>query len=91
MTTWKGHKMSESKKLFVKAGGVGAGVVLAVAVVVAIGNGWLHRPKEWSNTASTAKYTELTTVRIGEGFRITIQSALTNNTKEAYSIPSHSS
>jgi hypothetical protein len=76
------------KKLAIQAAGFGAGAVLATALVIAFAYGWMHRPQQWSNTAITAKYTELTAARVGEEFHITIQYALTNNTKEAYSVPS---
>jgi hypothetical protein len=81
--------MESWKKIVLRAAGFGAGAVLATVLVIAIGYGWMHRPQRWSNTAITAKYTELTAAQVGEEFHITIQYALTNTTKEAYSIPSH--
>jgi hypothetical protein len=71
--------------------GYGAGFAVTLLLAVASYGWWSSRPKQWSNTAVTAKPTELSFQRQREEIRFRFRYALTNNTDIEYILATPSS
>jgi hypothetical protein len=76
------------KKIFIRAAGFGAGAVLALVICAGSLYWWSQRPKPWTDTGISAKYTQITLQQEGEEFSLVFEYALTNHTKIPYSLPS---
>ena len=78
------------KKLFIRAAGFGAGAVATLVVCTLALYWWSQRPKPWTDSAISAKYAQITLQQEGEEFRLSFEYALTNRTKNPYTLPSNS-
>ena len=83
--------MKEWQKLCLRAGGVAAGVTVAVAAVAITLYWWSERPKQWSEKAVTAQLNELVFQQVGEELDFKIKYALTNSTDRDYVLATGSS
>lgn len=79
------------KRVFIRAAGFGAGVVLALVVCAGTLYWWSQRPKPWSDTAITGKYADIRLYQQGEEIHLSFEYSLTNHTKTSYSLPTTSS
>jgi hypothetical protein len=80
--------MENWKRILLKAAGAGAGAALALVVCVAVLNWVSNRPKQWSDVQITAKISQQTIQMSGEEVHLSLRYALTNHSKEPYSLPS---
>jgi hypothetical protein len=83
--------LKEWQKLFLRAGGVAAGVTVALAGVALTLYWWSERPKQWSDKAVTGQINELGFQPVGEELHFTIKYALTNSTDRDYVLPNETS
>jgi hypothetical protein len=88
MVMFDRHKFMDGwKKIFVRAAGVGAGVVVALTMVCGIGFWWIERPKPWSDKAISAKFNEMDFQEVGEQLNFTFQYTFYNDTVKEYALP----
>jgi hypothetical protein len=76
------------KKLFIRTAGFGAGTIVALIVCTSTFYWWSHRPKPWTDSVISAKYTQITLEQEGEELCLVFEYALTNHTKNPYTLPS---
>ncbi len=79
--------MKEWQKLFLRTGGVAAGVTVALAVVAVTLYWWSERPKAWSEKAVTAQTNGLEFQEAGEELHFKMTYAFTNETEKDYMLP----
>jgi hypothetical protein len=80
--------MENWKRILLKAAGFGAGAVVALVVCALALFWWSQRPKPWTDSAISAKYTQITLEQEGEELHLVFEYALTNHTKNPYTLPS---
>jgi hypothetical protein len=76
------------KIILLRSAAFGGGFAIIAAVLLGAIIWWINRPKPWSNTAVTAKPTELYTRQVDEEVRIEFHYAFTNHTNAEYALPS---
>lgn len=76
------------KKAFIRAAGFGAGVTLALAMGAGVLVWYTSRPAPWTNGVIAAKYSVLEASRVGDDLHVMFRYALTNNSRNDYSVPS---
>jgi hypothetical protein len=79
--------MNGWKKIFVRAAGVSAGIVVALSIVCGVGFWWIERPKPWSDKAISAKFNEVDFQQVGEQLNFTFQYTFYNDTANEYALP----
>jgi hypothetical protein len=78
---------SNWRSVVLKSVAFGGGFALVAVLSMAVLYWWSERPKPWTDTAITAKPTELSMQIIGEEERFRFRYALTNNTGRDYILP----
>src|SRR5437879_5461140 len=79
--------MERLRSILIRAAGFGAGTILALTAVCAVGYWWLQRPKAWTDNAIIAKFNELHVQEVGEQINFTFHYTLYNTTKYEYPLP----
>jgi hypothetical protein len=79
MTSWK--------RTLLFGGGIGAGSILAVAVIAVGAYYFLHRVKPWNKAAITAEYDRIQTE--GANHSLVFGYTLNNNTDQDFELPDH--
>lgn len=74
--------------ILLRSAGVGGGFAIVAALLLGGIIWWSNRPKPWSESAVTAKPTELYTRQVDEEVRVEFHYAFTNHTNTEYTLPS---
>src|SRR5438034_421906 len=76
------------KIVLLRSAGFGGGFAIIAALMLGGIIWWSNRPKPWSESAVTAKPTELYTRQVDEEVRVEFHYAFTNHTNAEYTLPS---
>jgi hypothetical protein len=79
--------MENWKRILLKAVGVGIGIGVCVTVCALTLYWWSQRPKPWTDSAISAKDAHLVVQMSGEEVHLEVSYAVTNHTKDSYTLP----